>query len=175
MVIGVISDTHILSNGRAYKQKKQKSNAIDILYDIINPHFKKVEMVLHAGDIADISVLEMLQQFGEVYAVAGNMDPDPLTDILPEMRVLECNGFRLGIRHGWGSSNNLAAKIRQSFAGVNLDCIVFGHSHYPYNRIEDGILMFNPGSPTEKRSAPMRSIGILYIQEKIWGEHIRLD
>ncbi len=141
----------------------------------LEPYFKDVEAVIHAGDITDLRVLEALKRFGNVYAVAGNMDPANIHQELGEKRIIELNGYRIGLMHGWGSKEGLSFKIRQHFKDDNVDCIVFGHSHNPYDRIEDNILMFNPGSPTDRRFADYRSIGILHLEDRIWGEHITLE
>ncbi|KKB38817.1 putative phosphoesterase [Bacillus thermotolerans] len=53
-----------------------------------------------------------------------------------------------------------------------VDCIVFGHSHIPYLRFEKGVLMFNPGSATDKRRLPYYSYGILTVDKTIKAEHI---
>ena len=55
-----------------------------------------------------------------------------------------------------------------------MDVIVFGHSHSPVNELRDGILFFNPGSPTDKIFAKYNSYGILTINKEIKGEIIRL-
>ena len=52
--------------------------------------------------------------------------------------------------------------------------LVFGHSHQPMNEIKDGILHFNPGSPTDKIFAPFNSYGILEINDKINGKIIKI-
>ena len=178
MDVGVISDTH-LSQPRdariASRMLQGLGNDFHDLYNILKPHFQGVEIVLHAGDIIDLSLIEVLQQFGDVYAVSGNMDPASVRASLPEKKILELKGFRIGMMHGWGAPDGLSAKIRKKFTGNKLDCIVFGHSHRPYDRVEEGILMFNPGSPTDRRFAPSRNIGILHLEDKIWGEHICLD
>ena len=57
----------------------------------------------------------------------------------------------------------------------DVDVIVFGHSHTPLNEVEEGVLFFNPGSPTDKVFAPYNSIGILHVDKKIKGEIIRLE
>ncbi len=178
MKVGVISDTHLATGGirrLASKMIQKVSEDLEALYELLAPHFKDVSAVIHAGDLVDLAVLEVLKRFGEVYAVAGNMDPASVRQVLPEKRIIELKGFRIGIIHGWGAPTGLSERVRREFAGENLDCIVFGHSHQPYDRVEEGILMFNPGSATDRRFAPRRTIGILHLEDKIWGEHIELD
>ena len=63
--------------------------------------------------------------------------------------------------------------IRDRFKGV--DAIIFGHSHEPVNMVKNGVLFFNPGSPTDKIFAKANSYGILEITDKkIEGKILRL-
>ncbi len=178
MKVGIISDTHLASGGirRVATRLIQKvSEDLDGLYRLLLPHFQGVEVILHCGDLVDLLVLDALGKFGKVYAIAGNMDPAAVQAQLPKKRILELDRFRIGMMHGWGSPEGLSIRIRKEFTGEKLDCIVFGHSHQPYDKMEEGILMFNPGSPTDRRFALKRTIGILHLEEKIWGEHIELE
>ncbi len=179
MDVGVISDTHLsakIERGAvSCLETKKPVNDLEFFYKMIKPYFQGVEVILHAGDIVDLSVIEVLEQFGSVYAVSGNMDPAPVRKSLPEKRIVELNGFRIGLIHGWGYPEGLAGKVQQKFTGEKVDCIVFGHSHHPYDRVENGVLMFNPGSPTDKRFATSRNVGILHLEDEIYGEHISID
>lgn len=175
MKIGVISDTHISAAANAEYSLNRNMNTAELLYRNLEPHFRDVKAVIHAGDITDLSVLDVLNRFANVYAVAGNSDSEQIRRKLGEIKIIELKGFRIGLIHGWGSREDLPYKVRRRFDDDDVDCIVFGHSHYPYDRIEENILMFNPGSPTVKRFADSRSIGILHIEDRIWGEHILLD
>ncbi len=159
MKIGVISDTHLAApDGRLEK--------------IAKDHFQGVELILHAGDIVDIRVLEA---FGDtrVCAVCGNMDGASVRDMFPEKRVLEVEGWRIGLIHGWGSPSGLEERIIREFEDVA--CIVYGHSHRPNNEVRDGVLLFNPGSPTDNRFAQGNSVGILDVGESIVGTVVNLD
>jgi len=175
MKIGVISDTHLSPViDERYTMKKNLISNPDDLCELLEPDFRDVSAVIHAGDITDFSVLEALLTFGNVYAVAGNMDSGDLHERLGEKKILELEGFRIGLMHGWGPDDGLSDRIRQQFISDNVDCIVFGHSHKPYNKTEDNILMFNPGSPTDKIYSDHRTIGILYLEDKIRGELIQV-
>ena len=91
MKVGVISDTHLAGSGlgKLATQIVQKVNVdIPALKAMLKRHFRGVSVILHAGDLVDWAVLEMLEDFGKVYAVAGNMDPAPVRDRLPEKRVV---------------------------------------------------------------------------------------
>lgn len=162
MKIAVFSDTHFYDAAGGYQLfgRLQK--------ELLN----EVEAVLHAGDVIDPMVLNA---FGDlpVFAVRGNMDPpDPE---IPLKRVVALAGFRVGMIHGWGTPEGLAERVRCEFQDVPLDCLVFGHSHYPHNERRDGVLLFNPGSATDPRQAPFPSMGLLYLENEIYGEILDLS
>lgn len=158
MKIGVISDTHLRHD--------------DLWIRWIAEHiFPDADLILHAGDLVDLSVL---QAFGgkEVKAVCGNMDPLSVREVLPEKIVFEVDHHRIGLMHGWGSPNGLAERLLHETG--NVDCLVYGHSHRPDNRFQDGVLLFNPGSPTENRFTRANTVGVLHVGETITGEIIEL-
>lgn len=150
MKIGVISDTH--ESGPVEELKS-------ISYDI----FADVSLILHAGDITRLSVLEAFSG-KEVVAVSGNMDRYDVTSSLPEKRVLELGGYRIGLIHGWGSSRGIEKRIMACFDDVHV--IVYGHTHKAANHINNGILMFNPGAYSGTHPfRNKRSVGLLTISE----------
>ncbi len=160
MKIGVISDTHL-------------SRPDDRLLAVVRKHFRDAELILHAGDLVDLSVLAA---FGEVpvLGVCGNMDPPRVEEEMPVKRVVEIGRFRIGHIHGGGSPHDLEDRIRWEFSGV--DCIVYGHSHYPANHVRDGILFFNPGTACDRRWSVSNSVGILEVgEDSIAGRIIALE
>jgi hypothetical protein len=156
--IGVISDTHLTGYSERLKH-------------LIDRHFADVEMVLHAGDLVDLAVLTIFGKL-DVRAVSGNMDPASVREILPERLTLELGGLRIGLIHGWGSPAGMEDRLLKEFD--RLDCLIFGHSHQPLNRVRDGVLLFNPGSATDRRFVSKNSLGILNISKGIQGEIINL-
>jgi uncharacterized protein len=178
MKIGVLSDTHIA--GRSLHPKKLASRYINKvttpaaeLIEIIRPHFKDVEMIIHAGDFVSYQMLAALEEFGPVKGVAGNMDPREVSSRMPSKAILKIENFRIGVMHGFGPATGLEKKIRREFEDV--DMIIFGHTHHQFDDEVDGIRMFNPGSPTDQRWAPCRSIGLLEIGDEIKTRIIPLD
>lgn len=159
--IGVLSDTHIASMRHGGAQ----------ICALVDEHFADVSMILHAGDIIDP---DLLLHFAprEVYAVRGNLDPAVAG--LPQKRMIEVGGFRIGLIHGWGDPGTLVSRVMAEFADASLDCLVFGHSHQPLCQRRGNMLLFNPGSPTDRRSAPFHSIGLLEIDNSIRGRIIRV-
>jgi putative phosphoesterase len=158
MVLGVLSDTHL------YRQEVplRVLRALD-----------GVDLIIHAGDIVEMAVLEQLESLAPTVAVAGNMDHGDVREALPEKRVIEVAGRPLGLMHGSGALQNITSRLRREFDRV--DVVIFGHTHRVYNREEDGIFFFNPGSPTDKMFAPFRSVGILELGEEVKGKIIMLE
>jgi len=158
MKVGVLSDTHLRNPDASFKR-------------LMRERFSDVDAVIHAGDIVSVAVLDFLSAW-ELYAVAGNMDGWEITDHLPEKRVITLGGKVIGIVHGGGAPNDLEERVLSSFTDVS--CIVFGHSHNPVNKIKNGVLLFNPGSPMDSRYTKRNSIGYLTIGEDITGEIVYL-
>ena len=159
--IGVLSDTHLPDNAAAAL----------FLQELAARHFADVELILHAGDVVAPGVLAALAPC-PVYGVRGNMDPPGF----PHKRLLEIDGLRIGLIHGWGPPAGLVARIRGEFVDTPLDCLVFGHSHAPVCRREHGLLLFNPGSATDRRTMPRCSVGRLEIEAgSIRGRIILLE
>lgn len=161
MRIGVVSDTHIPSRMRQLPP---------VLFNLLDG----VDLILHAGDVVEARVLTELSAIAPVEAVAGNMDPFELQDKLKQQKILALAGFRIGIIHGHGGSNRLKTPQRalDAFVEDAVDCVVFGHSHQPYLARINGILLFNPGSPTDRRRELRFSCGILTLGETIEAEHL---
>ena len=177
MKVGVISDTHI-SEGSLHPKKlasrvinKVSSSAAD-LAALVRPHFQGVDLILHAGDFVCYEVIAALTEFAPVEGVAGNMDTYEISSRLPASRVVSAGGFKIGLIHGFGAPHGLERKLRREFSGVDL--IVFGHTHQAFAAEVDRVLMFNPGSPTDQRFAPSRSLGLLHLGKTIKTEIIAL-
>jgi uncharacterized protein len=162
MKIGVISDTHIPANAKEVPPQ-------------ILQAFAHVDAVIHTGDLAELSVLKALKgACKEVHAVWGNMDPQEVRNQLPEKEVMVVGKHRIGIMHGQGAPANLPGLLLDVFKQEHVDVIVFGHSHSPLNEVRNGILLFNPGSATDKVYAPFNSYGILEVGERIEGKIVKI-
>ena len=159
--IGVISDTHIPH--------------FKCLPPAIWKHFAGVELIIHAGDLSVLSVIDELETIAPVVAVQGNIEEEEVVLQLPIKREIVVGGCRIGIVHMLGDAHNRMKVARQEFPGARV--VVFGHSHVPWNVDVDGQLLFNPGSATDRRRQPRCSIGLLYVDEEkknIRGEIIWL-
>ncbi len=148
--IGVISDTHI-----PHFKKLPES---------IWEHFARVELIIHAGDLSILSVISELETIAPVVAVQGNIEEDEVIRKLPVKREVVVGHCRIGVVHILGDTHNREGIARQEFP--NARCVVFGHSHIPWNQEQNGLLLFNPGSVTDRRRQPRCSIGLLYVDDE---------
>lgn len=159
MKVGVLSDTHVPGTMPALPP---------VLFEI----FRDVSLILHAGDIVDLAVLDELRALAPVEAVAGNMDPEEAHRMLPAKKVIPIGKFRVGLIHGKFKIDIQRRMIRREFNAVDL--IVYGHSHAPFWGQEDGMLFLNPGSPTDRRYAPYNSVAVLTAGDTLEAEIIRI-
>lgn len=159
MKIGVISDTHIPTIVRALPPAVFKA-------------FNGVDLILHAGDIVDLSVLEELGTLAPVEAVAGNMDDAETQRRLPRKKIIPIGAYRVGLIHGKYRIDVQKTMIRQEFD--NVDVIVYGHSHTPFWGKIDDVYFLNPGSPTDNRHAPYHSVALLELADEPSAEIIRI-
>lgn len=154
MKIGVISDTHIPG-----KSEHIPAGILDA--------FKSVDMVVHAGDMVGLeAIAELESACPKVVGVFGNMDDQAVREKYPAKQLLNINGFKIGVMHGWGAPANLVSILKNAFKEDNCDIIIFGHSHSPMNETIGKTLFFNPGSATDK-AAPYNSYGMIEINDKM--------
>ena len=157
MKIGVISDTHL----------REPSGELE---RIVLAHFGDADMILHAGDFVDQRIVDFFRRWNLI-AVCGNMDTGEVRSSLPQKRTIDVSGLKIGLIHGWGSPIGLEKRIKGEFPP--LDCLIYGHTHYPVNHKRAGLLFFNPGSPTRSFTGH-NTIGILSLEKEIKGEIIKV-
>ncbi len=159
MKIGVLSDTHVPA-------------IMPSLPPAVFEIFKGVDLILHAGDIVDLSLLDELRTIAPVEAVAGNMDDSEVHMKLPIKKIIPIGRYSVGLIHGKYKIDIQKEMIRKEFGDVDL--IIFGHSHTPFWGRIDGVYFLNPGSPTDKRHAPYNSVAVLYVGDELKAEIVRL-
>jgi putative phosphoesterase len=170
-VIAVIADTHMPKGARRLPDR-----CVEILRD--------AEAVLHAGDFIRVEVLRELEALsgGPVHSVHGNVDEAELRGLLPETLEVTLGAHRVAMIHDAGPAAGRLARMRRRFPEAG--AVVFGHSHLPLHEEAGGeggdgtgdLQIFNPGSPTERRRAPRRSMGLLEADgEALHFEHVWLD
>ncbi|GAA1680194.1 YfcE family phosphodiesterase [Nonomuraea maheshkhaliensis] len=126
-------------------------------------HLRGADAILHAGDVCVPSVLEELAAYAPVHVVKGNNDgPDV---VAPETLELTLDGLRVGMIHDSGAAQGRLARMRRRFPDADL--VVFGHSHIPLDESGEGLRIFNPGSPTDRRRQPHGTIGLLTVERGV--------
>jgi uncharacterized protein len=121
------------------------------------------DLILHGGDFVAAAFLEELRRIGPpVEAVYGNMDDPELRQALPKERVVEIGGKRIGMMHIPGPRAGREARLAARFPDV--DAVVYGHTHVPQVERFQHLWVLNPGSPTERRTAPVHSMLLLTIR-----------
>lgn len=151
MIIVILSDTHISS--------------VKGLDNGLIKEVKRADAVIHAGDYTRMEVVEGLKSISKrFYGVCGNMDGDEVKKRLKPKLIVELGGLRIGITHPveGGPPLGIKRKVREKFEGVDL--IVYGHTHFPEESYEDGLLCFNPGSATKAFPAFRKTYGILRVE-----------
>ncbi|MFE1139251.1 metallophosphoesterase family protein [Streptomyces rochei] len=137
----IMSDTHL--------PKRAKALPEPLLARV--PH---ADVVLHAGDWVDTATLDLLERLSRrLIGVYGNNDGPGLRARLPEVAYADLGGLRFGVVHETGAAQGRERRCADRFP--DLDVLVFGHSHIPWDTTADtGLRLLNPGSPTDRRRQP---------------------
>ena len=144
MRIAVISDTHMPRGARALPEA-----CLDRLRD--------ADLILHAGDLTGADFLDELRSLGPpVEAVYGNMDEAELRSTLPKSHVVAAAGMRIGMLHIPGPREGREQRLASRFPGCQ--AVVYGHTHIADVTRHGEVWILNPGSPTERRRSPARSM-----------------
>jgi len=151
MRVLVLADTHLGAGQEAR------------LIDELHTQLATADAIVHAGDVTDAALLAALREFAPVHAVLGNNDR---TLRLPERLVVDIDGCRVALVHDSGQAAGRTARLRRWFPEA--DVVVFGHSHLPWHEtdVDDGgheQHHLNPGSPTQRRQAPRRTVAWIEI------------
>ena len=137
----LIADTHVPK--RARNLPAELWQAVD-----------DADVVVHAGDWVDVRLLDELERRAErLVAVHGNNDGPELSSRLPLVARVELDGVRLAVVHETGDAKGRERRCEEEYGDV--DVLVFGHSHIPWDTVTPGGLrLLNPGSPTDRRRQP---------------------
>ena len=121
------------------------------------------DLILHAGDLCTAAVIDELSQYAPVLAVLGNNDGRDVADRgTPPTLLADLDGLRVGMIHDSGARSGRLLRLRRAFPEAGL--VVFGHSHIPLDEAGGGLRIFNPGSPTDRRSQPHGTVGLLQVE-----------
>lgn len=157
--IAVLADTHI---PRRAKQ----------LPPLVLQTASTVDLIIHLGDFNTLEVAEQLGALAPLYAVHGNNDSVEVRGAYPARQQLSVHGHRLVLIHAHADGRTALAAARSV---TDADVVLFGHSHRAWSSVEDGRILFNPGSPTDRRWAPYRSFGLLEIGESVTASIVPLE
>jgi putative phosphoesterase len=150
VILAVLGDTHLPRGSRA-------------LPDECVRRLRTADLILHTGDHSSLAALEQLRWYGPpVHAVHGNADEPALQKLLPADAVVEADGARIGMTHVPGPREGREERLVARFA--RCDAVVYGHTHVPQVERRAGVWILNPGSPTERRSAPVRTMLELHVE-----------
>ena len=115
------------------------------------------DLILHTGDHCSAASLTELRALGPpVEAVCGNADEVQLRVALPRDHVVSIGGVRIGMTHVSGPEAGRETRLLRKFP--NCAAIVYGHTHTPQVKRSEAVWILNPGSPTERRRAPDRTM-----------------
>jgi hypothetical protein len=145
VTLAIVADTHMPRGARALPER-----CLELL--------SGADLIVHAGDFSDLSVLEMLRMIGPVVAVHGNVDSPEIRRELPATVSFEAGGAEVAMIHDAGPARGRMDRLRAEFPEA--DAVIFGHSHLPLHESRGGFQIFNPGSPTERRRAPGHTMGV---------------
>jgi putative phosphoesterase len=151
-VIGVVSDTHLPRFGRALPRALERGLRA-----------ARVERILHLGDLTDLLAVPLFEAIAPFDAVAGNNDGVEIRERFGRRKILRVEDVRIGMIHGDGKKGTTLDRALAAFADDPVDVVLFGHSHRPLVKRREGLLVANPGSPTDKRINPRYSYAILTV------------
>ncbi|MFJ6653804.1 metallophosphoesterase family protein [Microbacterium sp. NPDC091313] len=139
----IVADTHVPVRAKA-------------LPDAVLRAADAADLIVHAGDWVAASVLDELEQHGDVLGVWGNNDGADLRARLPEVARREIEGLRVAVVHETGAATGRERRMDAAFPDTDL--LVFGHSHIPWDTTSPrGMRLLNPGSPTDRRRQPHKT------------------
>jgi putative phosphoesterase len=150
VLVAAISDTHLPRGARRLPEA-----CLELL--------RGADLILHAGDLSALSLLEELRALGPpVHAVHGNADEPAVRELLPKELVVEAEAARIGMAHLPGPRTGREARLARRFPGCA--AVVYGHTHLPQVERHGEVWILNPGSPTERRRAPAHTMLLLEVE-----------
>ena len=155
MRIAVVSDTHI-------------GQRLSVFPRSFVERLDEFDGVIHCGDYTNMDALDFFRGLKLFYGVHGNMDDTEVKQALPETLIIELEGVKIGVIHGWGPPFGLELKvlrkISETYPNEKLDIVLFGHTHTPLDQTIKGIRVINPGALSGNIFSKKGSWGILTIE-----------
>jgi putative phosphoesterase len=175
---GVISDTHMPQRWAS-------------LPPAVEAVFRGVELILHAGDLGELWVLDELSRIAPVVAVHGNDETADAKRELPYQQVITAYGQRLVLCHSHHPDRAQEMALRQNDAWqpilerrldfgrrAGASVVIYGHTHIPMTYREDGVLLLNPGaiaSGSVTTRQRRKTVALLYLLDDRSPLAVHLD
>ena len=150
--VGIVSDTHFPRFGRALPRALERGL-----------RRAGVTRILHLGDMTDLLAVPLFEAIAPFDAVAGNNDGPAIHERFERRKIVRIESVRVGMIHGDGKRGTTKSRALDAFEEGEVDVVLFGHSHVPLTARERGVLLVNPGSPTDKRLNPLYSYALLTV------------
>ncbi len=158
----VLSDTHI----------KPGRSLISFLPKELISLIKSSDLIIHAGDFETVECYNELQSLTKLIAVHGDTDCDELTKLLPERKVIEVEGVKIGVIHKGQLTSDHTDGLRYLAKEMDVDILIFGHFHHPIVEKTD-VLLLSPGSATVPGIAEPSAIELEINNKRVKGKVIR--
>jgi putative phosphoesterase len=157
----VISDTHM--------------HRLEDFSSALKEMLNQVDLILHMGDFVCMDLVDSLRKMNNFHGIAGNHDPHSIKALFPKTDLIEVNGKRLGLLHGYWFPFFCQDRSLARFRKEKVDAIIYGHTHVIRNEVAHDILFFNPGTASAMWPAPWKTFGILNVGENIEGEIVAVQ
>ncbi len=162
MKLIVLSDTHI----------KPGRSLLSLLPKDLISLIKNSDFVIHAGDFDTVECYNELQSLTKLIAVHGDTDCDELMGLLPERKVIEVEGVKIGIIHKGQLTSEHTDGLRYLAKEMDVDVLIFGHFHHPIVE-KNNVLLISPGSAIVPGIAEPSAIELEIIDKRVKGKIIR--
>jgi putative phosphoesterase len=144
VLVAVIGDTHLPRGSRRLPEECVR-------------RLRRADLIVHTGDHSSLASLHELRALGPpVHAVHGNADEPALQELLPEELVVEVEEATIGVTHVPGPREGREERLLRRFPSC--DAVLYGHTHEPQVERRGRVWILNPGSPTERRRSPARTM-----------------
>ena len=130
-IVGIVSDTH------------------GFMHPALLEAMAGVDIILHAGDVGNIEIIDELQLAAPVHAVSGNIDGWAIRAGHPEKLTVTVAGVTFWMTHIGGRPGRWARGIKEKLIARTPDIFVCGHSHILKVERTDRprkVLHINPGA-----------------------------
>lgn len=139
--IGIISDTHGLLRPEVFAA------------------LQGADLIIHAGDIGDLQIIDKLEVISPVVAVRGNMDNELRSHNLKKTEVVDLGGHVFYVLHD-------VSRLDIEPSSAHISTVIHGHTHRPVIHKHDGVLYINPGSAGPRRPKLPVTVAVINMKGK---------